>query len=68
MPHAERRRLIEQPITFRIIPPRQWAGTLIRDREPDTLKGPEFRASRSTTYLEDESYIRYRPEDLEDVL
>jgi hypothetical protein len=32
--HEERRRLIETPLTFRVIPRKSWGGTLIRSELP----------------------------------
>jgi hypothetical protein len=62
MSHVERRRLIEAPITFRIVPPKTHAGTLIvRELPTEGRKRPHGHAW-------DESFYTSNVADIEDLI
>ena len=58
--HAERRRIIEAPITFRVVPPKTHAGTLI-EREPTG-------ARRRASYYDESTGGAFTATDLEDLI
>lgn len=61
MPHADRRRLIRSPITFRTIERKSWGGVLISRSEAQEIPVAGHRSHAISA--EDESYLRYGRRD-----